>query len=281
MVREPVVKGQFYQADPERLREQIKACYAHRHGVNRSLPEKDGQLLAIISPHAGYSYSGPVASHAFARLACESERPEVILLLGPKHTAYGAPFSISSHSSWQTPLGKVGVDSVLANKLAAEVKLLQLDEAAHRFEHSLEVQLPFIQNLYPDPPTIVPVALHFSDFLTIQNIADGIASVVEKEARKVLIVVSSDFSHDTPKEEAYRLDAEVIDLILRGDARGFYDLVAGEDRSVCGLMPITALLVILSKLKCKAKLLKYATSMDMCPHERGVGYASLSFEALA
>lgn len=279
MVRQPVVSGQFYQADPGRLHEQIKACYAHRHGAGSVLSEKSGRLLALISPHAGYSYSGPVASHAFARLARESECPEVILLLGPKHTAYGAAFSISSHSSWKTPLGKLGVDSLLANRLAAEVKLLQLDEAAHRFEHSLEVQLPFIQNLYPDPPAIVPVALHFSDFSTVKSIADGIAEVLKSETRRVLIVVSSDFSHDTPKNDAYRLDAEVINLILRGDARGFYDLVTGEDRSVCGLMPITALLIILSRFKHNANLLKYATSMDMSPHERGVGYASISFEA--
>lgn len=278
MIREAIVSGKFYQSSPEKLLNQITGCYKHKLGASGNLHQNKGKLLGLIIPHAGYQYSGPVASHAFSRLATEAAIPEVIIILGPKHTANGAAFSVSAHSGWQTPLGTVSVDSLLASMLIQDVPLLKADMAAHQFEHSIEVQLPFIQQLYSETPSIVAVALNYTDYKTIKEIAVGIAKVIAKDTRRIMIIVSSDFSHDTPRDEAYKIDGGVIDIIVQGDSRKFYDLVTGNDLSVCGVMPITALLVILEEVKKHVSLLKYATSMDIIPHDRGVGYAAISFE---
>jgi hypothetical protein len=125
----------------------------------------------------------------------------------------------------------------------------------------------------------VPIAFAYASFEEIETVAAAIGKIVATEPPgSVCYICSSDFSHDTPRDEAYRLDAEVIDRITGLDARGFYDLIVEDDRSVCGLMPITALLVILQRQKVRATLLKYATSMDVMEHERGVGYAAIIFE---
>lgn len=279
MLREPVVAGRFYESDPVELKSQIDSCYKHQLGAADSKITCSGRLAGFIAPHAGFVFSGPVASHAYSRLALEKPFPETIILLGPKHTHYGAEFSISAARTWKTPLGNVELDRDLCEKLLAGVDLLQSDNEAHMFEHSLEVQLPFLQHFAPQLPRIVPIALNYTSLENINQLASGIRHVINAEKnKKVLFIASSDFSHDTPREEAYRLDGQVIARILKLDAQGFYDLVIGEDRSVCGVIPITTLLMILVGTKLQAKLLKYATSMDIMRHDRGVGYGAIIFE---
>ncbi|HAE38410.1 MAG TPA: AmmeMemoRadiSam system protein B [Candidatus Riflebacteria bacterium] len=279
MQREPAVAGRFYQARPEQLRQQIKECFAHQLGVGQNVAPATGRLLAFIAPHAGYMFSGPVASHAFARMRVEKPQPTTLVLLGPKHTHHGARFSVSAAASWKTPLGNLPVDQTLCRRLVAAVSELELDDGAHLYEHSLEVQLPFAQYSLDNTPKIVPIAFAYDSFEEIASVAAAIGKVLAAEPEGSLcIVCSSDFSHDTPRDEAYRLDAEVIKKITSLDARGFYNLIVSEDRSVCGLMPITALLVMLHPMKVAARLLKYATSMDVMDHDRGVGYAAIIFE---
>lgn len=279
MQREPVVAGRFYQAHPDKLRQQIKECFEHSIGVGQKAVPVSGRLIGLISPHAGYMFSGPVASHAFARLREENPLPQTLILLGPKHTHHGARFSISAADSWKTPLGDLAVDQTLCHRLIAAVPELEADNAAHLYEHSLEVQLPFIQYSLDNPPKIVPIALAYASFEEIETVAAAISKVLAAEPTgSFCFVCSSDFSHDTPRDEAYRLDAEVIERIVSLDARSFYDLIVEDDRSVCGLMPITALLVIMRQQKVHASLLKYATSMDVMEHDRGVGYAAIIFE---
>lgn len=240
-----------------------------------------GRLLGLISPHAGYMFSGPVASHVYARLREEKPLPQTLILLGPKHTHHGARFSVSAADSWKTPLGDLAVDQALCRRLVAGAPALESDNGAHLYEHSLEVQLPFVQYSLTDMPKIVPIAFAYESFEEIEALAAAIGRVLAAEpAGSFCFVCSSDFSHDTPRDEAYRLDAEVIERITSLDARGFYDLIVEDDRSVCGLMPITALLVILQGLKVRARLLKYATSMDVMEHDRGVGYAAIIFEEI-
>lgn len=280
MLREPTVAGRFYQQDPQALREQLESCYSHKLGVQQQTIPVSGKLQAMISPHAGYIFSGPPASFGFARLKKESRLPERVILLGPKHTHYGPNFAISSARIWRTPLGDVEVDVDFCDAVCQAVKDFELDCTAHQYEHSLEVQLPFLQDVYLDQPfRIVPIALGFASFASLEIQIAALKSFITPEIlADSVIVVSSDFSHDTPKEQAYRLDAEVIEKIKAFDAKGFYDLVVGEERSVCGLMPITALLLLLDKNKYQASLLAYSTSMDIMEHERGVGYASIIFE---
>ncbi len=281
MQREPVVAGRFYQARPEQLRRQIKECFDHSLGVGQQTVPVTGRLLGLISPHAGYMFSGPVASHVYARLREEKPLPQTLILLGPKHTHHGARFSVSAADSWKTPLGDLAVDQALCRRLVAGAPALESDNGAHLYEHSLEVQLPFVQYSLTDMPKIVPIAFAYESFEEIEALAAAIGRVLAAEpAGSFCFVCSSDFSHDTPRDEAYRLDAEVIERITSLDARGFYDLIVEDDRSVCGLMPITALLVILQGLKVRARLLKYATSMDVMEHDRGVGYAAIIFEEI-
>lgn len=279
MLREPVVAGKFYEADSSSLREQINGCFNHHLGAANAKISVAGRLAAFIAPHAGFMFSGPVASHDYARLASEEPFPDTVILLGPKHTHYGADFSVSAATAWKTPFGDVDLDRELCQKLVSEIDLLESDNDAHMFEHSIEVQLPFLQYFSPKMPAIVPIALHYSKFETVCELASGIKRVIAGETgKRILIIASSDFSHDTPRDEAYRLDAQVIDKILQLDAKAVYDLIIDEGRSVCGVIPITALLLILSGLSVKPRLLKYATSMDVMRHERGVGYGAIIFE---
>ncbi len=279
MQREPVVAGRFYQARPEQLRQQIRDCFEHSLGVGQRTVPVSGRLLGLIAPHAGYMFSGPVASHAFTRLSEEKPLPQTLILLGPKHTHHGARFSVSAADSWKTPLGTLAVDQTLCLRLVAAVRELESDNGAHLYEHSLEVQLPFVQYSLPNMPKIVPIAFAYAAYEEIEAVAAAIGKVLAAEpVGSCCFVCSSDFSHDTPRADAYRLDAEVINRITSLDARGFYDLIVEDDRSVCGLMPITALMVILQQQKVHASLLKYATSMDIMEHERGVGYAAIIFE---
>ncbi|MFZ5953220.1 MAG: AmmeMemoRadiSam system protein B [Candidatus Rifleibacteriota bacterium] len=281
MYREPFVAGRFYEGNREGLKQQIEQCFRHPLGIGNKDLSVNGRLLAMISPHAGYMFSGPPASHGYARLKLEQPFPERVVLLGPKHTQFGPGFSISNAESWQTPLGSVKVDRNFAMALADAAPDLRLDDAAHQFEHSIEVQLPFLQYIYQDKPLkIVPIALGYTSFGILETLVEKIKDFLDgvDDLEKTLIIVSSDFSHDTPREEAYRLDGEVIDRILALDAKGFFDLVDLEDRSVCGLMPIAALLLLIEDLSVKATRLTYSTSMDIMRHERGVGYASIIFE---
>ncbi len=280
MIRNPVVAGRFYASSERELLAELEGCYAHKLGAAARVFEPRGRFIGAIVPHAGFCYSGPVASHAYARLKQESVKPDAIIILCPKHTFHGECFSVSDATEWRTPLGSVKTDDDLARHIVKGSKLLKLDSLAHAKEHSIEVQLPFLQFAYPEGvPPIVPIALQFASFAQIEVIALELYEKLKTQQKRVVFLVSSDFSHDTPKGEAYALDAQVMERILELDARGFYDLVVGENRSVCGLMSIAVALVLL-KLYCQpvATLLKYATSMDVSDHPRGVGYAAIVFE---
>lgn len=280
MLREPIVAGRFYQDGEKALLNQIKGCFEHPLGIRQQNLQVSGKLKALILPHAGYVFSGPPASYGFARLKQEKSLPTRIILLGPKHTHYGPTFSVSASANWKTPLGLVEVDKNLCDEICRAVPEFELDSLAHEFEHSLEVQLPFLQYIYQGRPLkIVPIALGYSSFSELElQIGHLKAFLNEEKMADTIILVSSDFSHDTPREQAYRLDSEVIEKITALSAREFYDLVVNDDRSVCGLMPITALLLLLQQQSCRATLLTYSTSMDVMEHDRGVGYAAIAFE---
>lgn len=280
MIRAPAYAGRFYESDPEALAAQITACFNHTLADAAKNVQPCGRLRALISPHAGYMFSGPVASVGFSRLEYERNKPQRVILLGPKHTHHGSQFAVSSCEKWLTPFGNVDVDTDFCRRMTEAVPELTLDDAAHKFEHSLEVQLPFLQKVYRSEKfAIVPVALGYDSFADLKAIALALKAFLQQfHENPPLLLISSDFSHDTPKEEAHRLDGEVIEHILALSPQGFYDLVTGEDRSVCGLVPITILLTMLENETIQAKLLAYATSMDIMPHPRGVGYASISFE---
>lgn len=282
MIREPVVAGRFYQEDPLRLEQQLSACFSHRLGAGEVAENCENPLKAMIAPHAGYMFSGPVASHGFARIAREKIPFDTVIMLGPKHTRFGAGFAVSGCDHWRTPLGEVRLDCEAVSLLVESSEIFRISDEAHAYEHSLEVLLPFLQYSLNRTPQIVPVAIGYHDFRTLSKAAGEIKMLLEKlHKKKVLVLVSSDFSHDTPKAMAYRLDNEVIEMILAQKSEEFYNKITDEDRSVCGVMPITVMLEIFKNASLSARLLKYATSMDIADHDRGVGYASIIFEDAA
>lgn len=281
MKRNPVVSGRFYPADKQELLETISECESSPLGVGSKTIEAGGKLVGLILPHAGYVFSGPVVTWGMRRLSLEKPLPERFLLLGPKHTHYGAKAAISAADSWTTPLGDVPINSALREALLATGRF-QADDEAHAFEHSLEVEIPFLQKLYAKNPfSVTPIALQYCSFADCQKWGEAIGScLADPRFSDVRVIVSSDFSHETPKEEAYKLDGQALEIIESLEPKEFYDLVISEERSICGVIPITVFLCALKGRKIRARCLKYSTSMDVMSHPRGVGYAAVSFELI-
>jgi AmmeMemoRadiSam system protein B len=264
------VAGQFYEADPAALRRQVESCYRHRLGpgdVPKLNPKGEREIQGLVCPHAGLAYSGPVAAHGYAALAADGW-PDSVLILGPNHTGTGASEALAT-VDFQTPLGLARRDEALAKRLRRD--LIEEDNVAHRKEHSLEVQLPFLLHLNPD--------LKFAAICMGAQEPDAAEEVgrVVRDAiadQDVLVIASTDFSHYIPKAEAARRDHLAIAEILKMDAQSFYRVKERNDVSMCGYGPVIALLTALPGAK--AELLKYASSGDVAPMADVVGYASMA-----
>ncbi len=284
-MRYPAVAGAFYEITRERLRHQIESCFTHRLGPG-SLPAKGeggGRLLGLVVPHAGYVYSGPVAAHSYAALAADGLRPAYVIL-GPNHSGQGAPLAIT-RLDWQTPLGVAAIDPDLYRDLAKPP--LEDDVAAHRHEHSIEVQLPFLQFLSPEV-RFVPICMGFQEYEIAAEAGQLVAEAVR--GHDALVIASSDFTHVGPQYYqmptrgrtapafAREQDAKAIERILALDPKGFAARVAQDDISMCGYGPVAAMLTAAKKLGAKeAKLLKYGTSSDVSGDEdMAVGYGAVA-----
>lgn len=275
-MRYPSVAGQFYAGDKKKLLEQIEWCYKHSLGPGE-LPKVGAEprkTLGLVSPHAGYMYSGPVAAHGFLRIAREG-KPEKIIILGPNHTGLGSGVSIMCAGKWKTPLGEVEVDRELASAIVKCSNIIDPDEEAHRFEHSIEVQLPFLQHLFGEFK-FVPICMMMQDLTTSLEVGESLARACK--GMDVLIIASSDFTHYEPQDVARRKDAIAIEKILSLDPIGLAKVVETENISLCGPGPVCAMLKACSDLGAKkAELLKYATSGDVSGmRAEVVGYASIS-----
>ena len=273
--RSPSVAGTFYEASPSSIKDQLKWCFLHKVGPG-ALPERTPsgkrRILALISPHAGYVYSGPVAAHGYYQLSKEPH-PDVVVLLGPNHTGAGAGISIWGGEDWITPMGRVVVDKDLA-KSASQTGAAELDEEAHLYEHSIEVQLPFLQYIYEKDFKILPICMMLQDYGTSLELGRSLAKVLGD--RSALLVASTDFSHYEPYSVAYKKDAKVGEAILAMDARGVGETVMREGISMCGPGPVMSAIVAAQELGAKScKRLCYATSGDTSG-SRGevVGYGS-------
>lgn len=275
-IRTPAVAGAFYAGSATALRRQIEGCFEHPLGPG-SLPrlqEAPRHILGLVSPHAGYMYSGPVAAHGFSRLASESP-PRLVVILGPKHHRAGARVAISGASSWQTPLGSVSVDTEAVDRIVAASKLIEVDDAAHRQEHSLEVQLPFLQYVYGERLRIVAIVMESQDHHTSQEVGQTLASVLKPE--DTLIVASTDFTHYEPHSTASKKDALALEAIARMDAAGLEEVVYRQGITMCGPGPVMAMLTAAKQWGAlQARLLCYATSGDITGDRSAVvGYASV------
>jgi AmmeMemoRadiSam system protein B len=274
IIRQPAVAGMFYNLNPEMLRKQIKSCFEHKLGPKEIKEEK---FIAAIVPHAGYVYSGPVAAWTYSRIQkCNC------IILGPNHSGFGSRFGVMATGKWKTPLGDVNIDEEVSKKLIRSNPLLENDPISHESEHSIEVQLPFLQYRFKDDFEFVPICVmnEFPSFDFLEEcraIGKTIASVIKKEKKKWIIIASSDFSHYIPYEDAYSTDNYVIEAILKLNEKDFFLRLQEKNASVCGFGPIAIAIIAAKELGAKeGKLLKYATSGDVT-FDRGavVGYSSI------
>ncbi|GAC1429180.1 MAG: AmmeMemoRadiSam system protein B [Thermoanaerobaculia bacterium] len=267
-VRQPAVAGTFYEGDPKRLRAQVQACF----GENARTSTKERFIGAVV-PHAGLMYSGHVAA-AFYGLA---ELPARFIILCPNHTGSGHFAAIDREGAWRTPLGDAAIDSELASALMTRTKLLKDDPRAHAREHSLEVQLPFLQELLGSDFTFVPICLGAPSYDMCVNVGNAIAEVIAAAGEPIGILASSDLNHYEDQKETLRKDGLAIDQVLALDPEQLWRVVEQSDVSMCGYIPTTTMLIAAKKLGAtRARLLKHATSGDINrDYAHVVGYAAI------
>jgi len=265
MRRKPHVAGQFYPGSRERLRETIQ-------GLTDATAERK-KAVAVVSPHAGYIFSGPVAGAVFSTTVL----PRVFVVLGPGHREIGPLFAIQAEGSWQTPLGESPIERELAGRILGGCALVEEDAQAHLWEHSLEVQLPFIQYFQPDA-AIVPICVsHEAGYADLEALGRALASAVRAHGREALIVASTDMSHYVSQKTAETKDRLAIDKVLALDPAGLFKTVTVERISMCGFQPTVAALVAAIGLGASsAELVLYMTSGDTSgDYAQVVGYAGI------
>jgi len=277
-VRYPRYAGSFYNGSRDRLRSQLEWCFLHRFGPG-SLPETSEtplkRVVTLISPHAGYIYSGPVAAHAYHFLASDG-KPDVAVLLGPNHTGLGSAISIYKDGLWRTPLGDLSVDSDLAGEIVRESGIIDVDDSAHNYEHSIEVQLPFLQYVYSSPPRIVPIAFLMQDLESSLNVGEAVGKALLN--RNAVVIASTDLTHYEPQSSANEKDKAVIEAITSLDEKLLYEIVEERSVSMCGYGPTISAIAAAKALGAKSgKLLCYKTSGDVTgDFSAVVGYASIA-----
>jgi len=278
-VRRPTQAGSFYAGDAESLRTQIEKCFLHEFGPGK-LPkvEMSGvrKVVGLVCPHAGYMYSGPVAANAYNELALDG-KPDTVVVLGPNHTGYGSALALMDEGVWQTPLGDVEIDTLVAHELVRETGLIDVDELAHRFEHSIEVQLPFLQYLYGDRFKFVPVCFQLQDYVSAEEIGNALVEVLAE--RNAVVIASSDFTHYEPQTSAEKKDLAALEAVQAMDAKNFVSIIEERNVTACGYGPIATTITAAKGLLAKeAKLLRYKTSGDITGDKSSVvGYAAVSF----
>jgi AmmeMemoRadiSam system protein B len=267
-VRPPAVAGTFYEGTAEGLRRQVSACIA-----GNPAPAARERFIGAVVPHAGLMYSGHVAAAFYAAAAL----PKRFIILCPNHTGFGHFAAINGEGAWRTPLGDAPIDAPLALALMQRTKLLSEDGRAHAREHSLEVQLPFLQQLAGDF-TFVPICLGAHRYDYCQEIGEAIAEVVRAESEPVGILASSDLNHYEDQQSTLRKDQLAIDQVLALDPQELWRVVDEFDVSMCGFIPTTAMLIAAKHLGASsARLLKHATSGDINgDYSHVVGYAAVT-----
>lgn len=263
-IRQTAVAGAFYPGSREELEAQLASLVPDEAAHH--------ELVACISPHAGYVYSGVVAGRLFAHL----EVPKRVIVLGPNHTGVGADVAVAPHDYWETPLGRQPVDTALARTLVELDSSAEFDPAAHWREHSIEVQLPFLRRRRPDVE-VLPICLKHLRLDACIAFGHSLAGIISNIEEPVGIVASSDMSHFQPDDLTRNLDHKAIDAALERDPAKLYDTVHSEGISMCGVIPATVALTAANDLGAVgAHLVDYATSGDVSgDYSAVVGYAGV------
>ena len=265
MIRHPAVAGSFYSGEATRLRSDIE-------GYITKDCEKQA-VLGVVSPHAGYMYSGRVAGNLYSRIKI----PDTVVILAPNHTGYGVPYSIWSDGSWRTPLGDVGVNQNVVDELVRVCSLIEKDKEAHLYEHAAEVQIPFIQYFNPCIKIVVMVvsSMNIAD---LKNIGKSLSLVLQRLCPDALVVASSDMTHYETQAIANRKDKIAINEILALNEDNLYNKVHNMHITMCGIYPAVIMLVCSKERGAKkAELVRYETSGDITgDYNQVVGYAGIT-----
>jgi AmmeMemoRadiSam system protein B len=265
-MRQTTVAGQFYPLNPKALKKELSRCF-------RDIDVEQKNIIGAVAPHAGYTYSGAIAAQVYASMP----KADTYIFFGPNHTGYGTAVALSQEK-WITPLGEVEVDTELGQLLVGSI--IDFDEIAHRFEHSIEVQIPFLQYMFGSDFKILPICMGLQDEETAIEIGREIAKAVKASGKKVVLIASSDFTHYQPANVAFENDHYIIEPLLKMDISEFYRRKEERNVTACGFGPIAAMMTAAKGLGAKyAKLLEYATSGDVTGDNNAVvGYAAITVE---
>ncbi|MDD2643638.1 MAG: AmmeMemoRadiSam system protein B [Methanobacteriaceae archaeon] len=283
MIRQPVVAGSFYQSNVRYLLDSIEDAFKSSSGfgeiptLSRS-KYKDSMLTGILVPHAGYMYSGAVASNSYAELALDGF-PDTFVILCPNHTGLGDPLSVFSEGEWVTPLGHVSVDEIFSKELINNSKFASSNFEAHMQEHSIEVQLPFLQYFSKDFK-IVPICMGVQDSAFVDDILDAIIKAQDVTGRDIRVIASSDLSHFNNQKIAENLDNLILEDIKNMDSLKLLSDVKSNNITMCGYAP-AMVAINYSKIKGEgiSKVLKYSTSGNVThDYNSVVGYGSAIFK---
>jgi AmmeMemoRadiSam system protein B len=279
-IRRPTQAGAFYEGDAEALKTQIENCFLQEFGPKkRPKVNKAGlrEVVGLVCPHAGYMFSGAVAANAYYELA-QAGKPDTVVILGPNHTGYGSALALMNEGVWRTPLGDVEVDGETANEIVRETRLVDVDDVAHRFEHSIEVQLPFLQFLYGSEFKFVPVCFQMQDLSSAVEVGKALVEVLAN--KNAVVIASSDMTHYEPQVNAAAKDLAALKAVEAMDEKRFYSVIETRNVTACGYGPIATVIVAAKGLGAKeAKLLCYKSSGDVTgDYSSVVGYAAVSFK---
>ena len=275
-VRTPAVAGMFYPKTQQELRSAIRDCFLHSFGPGKLPPLSDDKnIIGVICPHAGYTYSGPIAAYSY--YAISSLKPDLVIIIGPNHWGIGCNIATMKDAVWRTPLGDVEVDTDAALEINKATKNVELDFFSHTRDHSLEVQIPMLQEIYFHKFKILPIILIDQS----RNAATEIGMSISKVAKnkKTVIIGSSDFTHYEENEFAHKQDKSLIEPILKMDVDEFYNILQKNQISACGYGAIASTMIACKELGAtRGTLAKYATSGDVTGEKNSVvGYASIIF----
>jgi len=274
-IRPPYVAGTFYSSNPKILRRDIEQAFLHKYGPGK-LPEKgrdNRSIIALICPHAGYMYSSHVAAHSYYELSKE-KAPESVVILNPNHTGMGTMLSMYGKGAWRTPFGTIQIDEKLAFELYNHSNLINFDDQAHIYEHSAEVQLPFLQYLYDNKVKIVPITMGYQDLETSRNLGDTLGNVLKD--KNAIIIASTDLTHQESQKSAIQKDELIIEAIKAMSEIQLQKIIQEYRLTMCGYGPVSAALIAAKMLGAnKAEVLSYHTSGDITGDFNAVvGYAS-------
>ena len=278
-IRRPAVAGTWYAGTAEDLKAQIEGCFTHKFGPGKipKVPRKGPRnVLGLVCPHAGYMYSGPVAAHSYYNLA-RDRRPDVVVILSPNHTGRGSALALMNEGAWRTPLGDVEIDTTTAAQIMRDTRILDVDDSAHAQEHSIEIQLPFLQFLYGQRFKFVPICFLMQDLESSREVGQAVGEALS--GKNALVIASTDMTHYEPQERAKQKDRLAIDAAIKMDEKLYFSTVESRGISTCGYGPVVAAITAAKLLGArKAKLLCYKTSGDVIgDYSSVVGYASISF----